>query len=130
MIHYDEYGNPTHEHEMLCLKSLEVASKVLKGNYISRLEIQFDDTGRKATFKVCFYGKRVRRNGKTVLKVWPIDHIKTANAELVYYANDELELELTHKHLGWDEFAINETNLLKSTTYMVLTFSVKRKKTT
>ena len=127
MIHYDEYGYPTHEHEMLCLKSLEVASEVLKGNYISRTELVYGEDGLGVLFKVYFYGKKAKKNGRTVLKVWPINHMASKNAELVDYAIDEIELELARKHVGWDKTTIVDTHLEKNRNFMVLTFSIANK---
>lgn len=124
MIHYDEHGLPTHEHEMLCLKSCELANKILKGNYISKVTIHYGEGHKNADFSVVFYGKKAKRNGKTVVKIWPIDHMASKNAELIDFTVDELELELARKHLGWDEQEIRHTNVEKSEDMMVLTFSV------
>lgn len=128
MIHYDEYGNPTHEHEMLCLKSLEVAMDVIKKGYISKVTIQYREGHRSANFAVTFCGKGARKNGKHIVKIWPIDHMASKNAELVDYAVDEIELELARKHLGWDSQVITDTNVEKSPDMMVLTFTVVKKK--
>ena len=127
MIHYDEYGVPTHEHEMLCLKSLEAANDVMKGDYITRLELVYGDGGMGVLFKVYFYGKKVKKGRRTVLKVWPIDHMASKNAELVDYAIDEIELELARKHVGWDKTTIVDTHLEKKRDYMILTFSIANK---
>ena len=127
MIHYDEYGNPTHEHEMLCLKSLEVAMDVIKKGYISKVTIQYGEGHKGANFVVVFYGKKAKKNGKTIVKIWPIDHMASKNAELVDYAVDEIELELARQHLGWDSLEITHTNVEKSQDMMVLSFSVARK---
>ena len=128
MMHYDEYGIPTHEHEMLCLKSLEVANDVIKKGYVSKVVIQYVKNHKEADFAVVFYGKKVRKNGKTTVKIWPIDHMASKNAELVDYAVDEIELELARKHLGWDKQVITDTNVEKSPDMMVLTFTVVKKK--
>ena len=123
MIHYDEYGYPTHEHEMLCLKSLEVASKVINGGYISKVTIQYGEGHKGANFTVSFWGKKAKKKGKTVMKVWPIDHTAKRNEELVDYAIHEIELELVRQHLGWNKTTITYTNLEKLKDMMVLTFS-------
>jgi hypothetical protein len=109
---------------MLCLRSLELANKILKGNYISKVTIQYGEGHKNADFSVVFYGKKAKKNGKTTVKIWPIDHMASKNAELVDYAVDEIELQLARKHLGWDEQEIRHTNVEKSEDMMVLTFSV------
>ena len=127
MRHYDEYGNPTHEHEVLCLKSLELAVKVVKGNYISKVVVQYGEGHKGADFIVSFWGKKAKKKGQTIVKVWPIDHMDKKNEELVDYAIDEIELELVRQHLGWDRCTITNTNLEKFEDMMVLTFSVANK---
>ena len=124
MIHYDEHGLPTHEHEMLCLRSFELANKILKGNYISKVTIQYGEGHENADFAVVFYGKKAKRKGRTVNIIWPIDHMASKNAELVDYAVDEITLHIARKHLGWDEQEIRNINVEKSKDMMVLTFSV------
>ena len=127
MIHYDEYGNPTHEHEMLCLKSLEVAMDVIKNGYISKVTIQYGEGHKGANIVVVFYGKKAKKKGQTSLKVWPIDHMDRKTAERVDYAIDEIELELIRQHLGWERTTITHTNVEKSKDMMVLSFSVANK---
>lgn len=127
MIHYDEYGNPTHEHEMLCLKSLEVANEVLKKGYLSKVTVQYGEGHKGANVTAVFFGKKARRKGQTILKIWPIDHMDKKNEELVDYAVDEIELELARQHLGWDKVTITHTNVEKSENIMVISFSVANK---
>ena len=112
MKHYDEYGTPTHEHEEMVLKSLGLASEILKGGYISRIES--GRVGKNGFYvEILFMGSG---SGKRVLPK-SVDADFSEGWEVLEYALDEVELEVARKVVS----ALNGTDESK------VVVSVKRK---
>ena len=94
MKHYEDYGQPTHEHEEMVLQSLVVANEILKKGYISWFEVTY--TGKnKATIEVYLTGKIGSK--KRPLLPFNLDIGKAKDLELIENAFDTIELDVARK---------------------------------
>ena len=99
---FDEYGRPTHEHEELALRGLEMAKEILDGGYVTSTFVNWKSkTG--AEIEVSLHGKRTKKGLSRKILPFGFDPETEVPEErfVISSAFDEIELELARRLTGW-----------------------------
>lgn len=99
---FDEYGRPTHEHEELALRGLEMAKEILGKGYVTDVHLKWISSG-KVQIEVSLHGKLTKRGRTGKILPFGFDPETEVPEErfVISSAFDEIELELSRKLTGW-----------------------------